>query len=276
MRTTPPFRTHRIGLRNARWMLAASLACALAAQAEEPISTDRPDFVESSDVMGTGRWQVETGLQSERTRADGLESRTTTTPLLLRLGVGHALELRLETDGAIRTRSTDTTTGATQTEHGTSDVSLGVKWRMRDGDEAQGTPAIAWLVHVDVDSGSRAFRGQGLRPSLRVVAEWELPQDVSVGVMPGLLYDKDDDGRRFTSGLLAVTVSKALAPAWHAFAELAGEDLGARPRRQPVQFFDMGVTWLVTESLQLDASVTRGLGSAAPDLAWGVGLSMRF
>ncbi len=276
MRTIAPFQTRGIRLRGARWMLGASLACALAAHAEEPISTDRPDFVESSDVMAAGRWQVETGLQSERTRDPGLELRTTTTPLLLRLGVGHALELRLETDGAIRTRSTDTATGATQSEHGTSDVSLGVKWRMRDGDEAQATPAIAWLVHVDVDSGSRAFRGQGLRPSLRVVAEWELPQDMSVGVMPGLLYDKDDDGRRFTSGLLAVTLSKALAPAWHAFAELAGEDLGARPHRQPLQFFDMGLTWLVTESLQLDTSVTRGLSSAAPDLAWGVGLSIRF
>jgi hypothetical protein len=258
------------------WLLATSLACALAAHAEEPLSTDRPDFVESSDVMGAGRWQVETGLQSERTRVNGLESRTTTTPLLLRLGVGHALELRLETEGAIHTRSTDTASGATQSEQGTSDLSLGVKGRLRDGDEAQGRPAIAWLVHVDVDSGSRGFRGRGLRPSLRVVAEWDLPQDVSVGVMPGLRYDKDDDGRRFTSGLLAVTASKALAPAWHAFAELAGEDLGARPRRQPVQFFDMGVTWLVAESLQLDASVTRGLSPAAPDLAWGMGLSMRF
>lgn len=271
MRPIPLFRTLQ-----APWLLATCLACAPAAHADEPISTDRPDFVESSDVMDAGRWQVETGLQSERTRTGGQDLRTTTTPLLLRLGVGHALELRLETDGAIRTRSTDTATGATQNERGYADLSLGVKWRMRDGDEARGTPAIAWLAHVDVDSGSRAFRGQGLRPSLRVVAEWELPQDVSVGVMPGLLYDKDDDGHRFTSGLLAVTVSKPLSPGWHGFVELGGEDLGVRPRREPVQFFDMGLTWLLTDSLQLDASVTRGLSSAAPDLAWGVGLSMRF
>jgi Putative MetA-pathway of phenol degradation len=258
------------------WVLGTCLACCLAARAEEPISTDRPDFVESSDVMGLGRWQVETGLQSERTQADGLKSRTTTTPLLLRLGVGHALELRLETDGAVRSTTTDTASGATLRERGLSDVSPGLKWHMRDGDEAQGTPAIAWLAHVDVDSGSRAFRGRGLRPSLRVVAEWELPQDFSVGVMPGLRLDKDEDGSRFTSGLVAVTVGKALSPAWHAFAELAGDDLGAKPHRQPVQFFDMGVTYLVTESLQLDAAVTRGLTSATPDLAWGVGLSMRF
>jgi len=272
---------HRFGLHLGKaWLpgacLAASLACPLAARAEDPISTDRPDFTESTDVMAPGRWQIEAGWQSERAQADGQTSRTHTTPALLRLGVGHALEMRLETDGFVRSRSTDTSSGATQRERGFSDLSLGMKWRMREGDEAQGTPAIAWLAHVDVDSGSHAFRGQGVRPSLRVVAEWELLQDFSVGVMPGLLFDKDDESRRFTSGLVAVTLGKALSPAWHAFAELAGEDLGARPHREPLQFFDMGVTYLVTESLQLDASVTRGLTPAAADLAWGVGLSMRF
>ena len=274
MRTIPP---PPQTLATARaWMLAASLACAPGARAEEPLSTDRPDFVESSDVMAPGRWQVEAGLQHERTQADGGKVRTLTTPTLLRLGVGPAMEVRLETEGTVRNDSTDTASGASRRERGFADLSLGLKWRMQEGDEARGTPAIAWLVHADVDSGSRAFRGQGVRPSLRVVAEWELPQEFSVGVMPGLLSDKGDDGRRFTSGQLGVTVSRALSPGWHAFAELAGEDLGARPHRDPVRFFDAGLTWLASESLQLDVSVAHGLTPAAPDFVWGVGLSLRF
>jgi len=258
------------------WMLAAGLAGAPGVRAEEPLSTDRPDFTESSDVMAPGRWQLETGLQHERTQSDGVQLHTLTTPTLLRLGVGHAMEVRLETDGAVRNDSTDTASGATRRERGCADLSLGLKWRMQEGDEARGAPAIAWLVHVDVDSGSRAFRGQGARPSLRVVAEWELPQEFSVGVMPGLRFDKGDDGRRFTSGQLSMTVSRALSPTWHAFAELAGADLGARPQRDPVRFFDTGLTWQAGESLQLDLSVTHGLTPAAPDFAWGVGLSLRF
>lgn len=277
MRTISPLQTFATALGTAgAWVLAAGLACAPGARAEEPLSTDRPDFVESSDVMAPERWQVEAGLQHERTQADGEKSRTLTTPTLLRLGVGHAMEVRLETDGAVRNSSTDTASGATRRERGFADLSLGLKWRLQEGDEARGTPAVAWLAQVDVDSGSRAFRGQGVRPSLRAVAQWELPQDFSVGVMPGLLFDKSDDGRRFTSGLLGVTVSKALSPGWHAFAELAGEDLGARPHRDPVRFFDTGLTWLASESLQFDVSVTHGLTPAAPDVAWGVGLSRRF
>ena len=52
-------------------------------RAEEPISTDRPDFVESSDVVGKGRFQLETGFSSERNKADGVKERLTTTPTLL-------------------------------------------------------------------------------------------------------------------------------------------------------------------------------------------------
>lgn len=69
----------------AAWVLAAGLASAPGARAEEPLSTDRPDFVESSDVMAPAHWQVEAGLQHERTQADGQKVRTLTTPMLLRL-----------------------------------------------------------------------------------------------------------------------------------------------------------------------------------------------
>jgi hypothetical protein len=68
---------------------------------------------------------------------------------------------------------------------------------------------MAWLAHVDLDTGSTAFRGQGLRPSLRFVAEWDLPDDMSIGVMPGLVADKAEDGSRFTAGIFAVTLAKA-------------------------------------------------------------------
>ncbi len=260
-------------------LLAAALAALvapLAARAGEAISTDRPDFVESSDVVGRGRFQIETGAVSERSTVGGTQSRTQTTPTLLRYGISDALELRLETDGFVRSRSQDPASGTTLRERGFSDVALGVKWHMRDADETAGTPSIAWLVHVDVDSGSRAFRGQGLRPSLRAVAEWDLPSDFSVGVMPGLLADKNADGKRFVAGIFAVTLAKELAPRWHGFVELAGQQLASRRNGGSVVTFDAGLAYLVTDSLQLDCSVARGLTSYSPDFQWGVGVSVRF
>jgi hypothetical protein len=265
--TTLPFRA----------LLAAALALALApARADEAISTDRPDFVESSDVMDAGRVQLEAGYAIERDRSAGLKSRTRSTPALLRVGLGHELEARIETDGFMQARVTQLGTGITTSQRGMSDVSLGLKWHRQDGDEKSGQPSTAWLLHVDLDSGSAAFRGQGLRPSLRYVAEWELPGDWSVGVMPGVARDSDDSGRHFLAGILAVTASTAIAPHWRGFVEVAGQRLASKSRGGSVVTFDTGLTWTLTPDLQLDLSLQRGLNRDTPDWAGAVGVSVRF
>ena len=254
----------------------AFLALPVAAWSDEGISTDRPDFVESSSVVGAHRFQIETGFSSERDKSAGLKTTTRTTPTLLRIGMNDTLEFRIETDGATRVTTEDQALGTKLSERGYSDVSFGMKWHMRDGDEKKGTPAIAWLAHLDVDTGSPAFRGQGLRPSLRMVAEWELPQDFSVGVMPGFVADRNEDGKRFVGGILAVTLGKGWGDKWHTFVEIAGQQLASKSNGGSVVTFDAGATYLLTESAQLDVSISRGLTSYTPDLQWGVGLSLRF
>lgn len=255
---------------------AALAALPIGACADDAISTDRPDFVESSDVVGRGHFQIETGFQSERSSVDGIRVRTRTTPTLLRLGVGDTIELRAETDGFAWSATDDPAGGPAVHARGYSDWSFGAKWHMQDGDEEKGTPSIAWLVHADVDTGSPAFRGSGVRPSLRLAVEWELPQEWSVGVMPGLVADKTDDGHRFTSGILAVTVGKGWSEKWHTFFEVAGQQLAARRDGGSVVTFDTGATYLVNDSLQVDFAISRGLTNTSPDFVWGVGLSARF
>jgi Putative MetA-pathway of phenol degradation len=257
-------------------VLAVLMWTSTLGQAAEAISTDRPDFVESSDVVGRGRVQIETGLSWDRSQGNGLKLQTQSTPTLLRVGISNSLELRLESDGLIRSSTRDTALGTTQRDKGFADAALGVKWHMQDGDEASGKPGMAWLLHADLDSGSAAFRGQGIRPSLRFVAEWDLPRDLSLGVMPGVLLDKNDAGQRVTVGILAVTLAKTWSPAWHSFVEVAGQRLASKAKGGNVVTFDLGAAYLVNDDVQLDASVFRGLTSDAPRWQWGVGVSLRF
>ena len=244
------------------------------AHAGDALSTDRPDFVESSDVVGPGHWQIETGLSKERDSSAGAQTRTRTTPTLLRIGLTEALELRFESDGRTSVQTTDSF--GTSRETGWSDASLGFKWRMQEGDAEKGTPGIAWLAHFDIDSGSSAFRGSGVRPSLRVVAEWDLPHDMSVGVMPGIALDSRPDGHRFASGILAVTLGKAWTPRWRTYVEIAGQQLASRRNGGSVVTLDTGLTYLVNDAFQLDLSLQRGITRESPDFAWGVGASIRF
>ena len=68
----------------------------------DPISPDRPGLVNSPDTVGTRIVQLEMGGQSDRMFAGNRLRSTGSTPLSLRFGVSERLELRMETDGAIR------------------------------------------------------------------------------------------------------------------------------------------------------------------------------
>ncbi len=254
-------------------VVSSLMLCSSAHAANDAINPDRPGFVESSDVVGRGIMQIETSLSEERNNEAGIEDRTYTTPTLIRAGINDRWELRMETDG--RTIQHTTINSFTTTVTGYSDISLGVKWHFTDESTASHTPSTGWLFDVNMDTGSREFRGVGLRPSLRFVAEWNLPDDTSLGVMPGIVYDKNDQ-HRFVSSMLAATYGKQFTPALRGFVELAAQQLASKNDGGNIIATDAGVTWLLNKDMQLDASIQRGLTDETPDWVAAIGFSMRF
>lgn len=260
-------------------LLLGCLCGADVAAAEQPakesdkIVTDRPDFVESSDVVGNGRFQLETSVALERNKDAGLKERTFSTPTLLRFGVADTLELRVETDGRLVARTDDLHDGSHMTERGYADTSLGIKWHAVD--EAGAMPSLGLLAHADLDSGSAPFRGNGVRPSLRVAAEWELPGQMALGVMPGLLRDKTADGRRFTAGIFGIVLGKEWSERWRSFVEVAAPQIARAKNGGTVATFDVGAAYLLTERCQLDSAISRGLNRNTADWSWTVGLSLK-
>lgn len=247
-------------------LLAVSPPRRLAAQ--EPIATDRPDFVESSLTVGRGVFQLETSVATDWTRVGSATERTVGTPTLFRYGVSPALELRLETEGYQRASvsGSDATTGL-------ADAALGLKWHAVDGEGLR--PSAALLLHADLPSGSRAFRTDGVRPSLRLVGEWELPAGFALGVMPGIVYDVDAAGDRQWVTLLGATVGKPVSEQLRVFVEFTAEALpiGNVPATTEL---DLGTALLLSNDVQLDLSTSFGLSEASADHALAVGFSRRF
>ena len=252
-------------------LLAALALTALpAVHAQDTIATDRPDFVESSNVVGNSRLQVETSLLLERDRSGAARERTVATPTLLRYGVGENFELRVETDGRIDARHTEP--GLRAGEKGYADTSLGLKWHAMD---ASGSlPSVGVLLHADLDSGSRGLRGEGVRPSLRVVGEWELPDDYSLGVMPGVGVERDEGGR-YRYGILGVVVGKSINERLRGFVEVALPQIARSAHGGTQASFDIGGAYLLSDTVQVDAMFSRGLNSRTPDTAFTVGFSFK-
>jgi hypothetical protein len=258
------------------WGLALLLGVSTLAGAaeEDEIVTDRPDFVESSNVVGKGRFQIETSIAQERDKADGFKDRTWSTPTLLRFGISDTLELRFETDGRMRAISDNLATGARNTENGYADVALGVKWHMADEDGMR--PSMGILVHADLDTGSSAFRAPGKGGSVRLAAEWELPDEFSLGVMPGLASQRNDDGERYTSAIFGIVLGKGWTDRFRTFVEYSAPQIARSRNGGSVTTFDIGAAYMVANTVQVDTAVSRGLNRNTPDWSWTVGLSIKF
>lgn len=244
--------------------------------AEDRISTDRPDLLTSPDAVGKGRFQVETGMQLQRDDANETRTRTLSTPTLLRLGVTDKIELRVSSDGRMRTRETDLATQDTVRARGWADAAIGVKWNTHEGDPAKGTPSVGWVFQATLPTGSRAFRDSGVRPSLIGALEWELKNDMAFAINGGLTYDKADPEGRFVSGQLGAGISKGVTERLSFAAEVVALQLAAKKHGGNIAVADIAVMYLLTDNLQLDALAGRGVTSESPKYLFTVGVSARF
>lgn len=250
------------------WILACAVGCSSGMPAvanAEALATDRPDFVESSATVCAGRWQIEMGLVRER-GAEG-ESTSWLLPTLLRVGLGESWELRFESDTFQRVRLPDG-----ESFDGMNDLAVGLKYHVQA--EPLGA-SLAWLLHADLDTGSQAFRGDGMRPSLRLVAEWALNDDWSLGVMPGVIRDHDGNSR-YTAWIASAVIGRALSDRHRVFAEIQMPQIAATEHGGTQAAFDLGGAWLLSDDLQLDTAISIGLNERAPDWAWTFGLSIRW
>ncbi len=233
--------------------------CGAAAEPEDWIATDRPDFVDAPAVVGKGRLQLETGwLRSEEARS---------TPWMLRFGVGDAVELRLESDGRLLDRSSPARA------RGWGDMALSAKWQLREGEGA--APAVGLVAQADFATGSRDFRGNGTRPSLRLPLEWDLPHDINLGIMPGYYRDRDEGGRHASVGQFGITMAKNYGERAYVFVELAAPRIAHGRDGGSTASFDFGGGYSLTRDLHVDIGVMLGLNRRTPDRALTLGLSVR-
>jgi hypothetical protein len=240
------------------------------AEEGEPLVTDRPDFVEASTTVGRGVFQFETSVGFESTDHAGPDVDTWTTPTLLRYGILDNWELRLETAGATRQEIDG------DSESGLSDIALGAKWHALDGEPGGAMPSIGLLFHLDLETGSDEFAGDGVRPSLRAVAEWELGERTALGAMAGAIYENDAGGDRFLGGIFGLVVGYSFTERFRGFAEYAAPMIASTDNGGNEAAWDTGVAYLINNDWQVDTALSFGANDNSADVFWTVGLSGRF
>jgi Putative MetA-pathway of phenol degradation len=236
------------------WIWAA---LAGAAAGEDAIVADRPGFGESAAVVPRWGVQVESGLSWTRL---GQDQRLLDLPeVLLRVGVGGRLEVRVVASDWLRAAGDGTTSS------GWSDMGIGFKWLAVAGADQVSLRGVLY-----VPNGSTRWSDNRVDPEGAVAWSRALSDAWSLGATLS--------AHRYTSVPStfvspSVSLGRALGHELSTYVEYgASVAKGALP----VQRIDNGYTWLPTGRTQLDFSLGVGLSSIAPDFFVSVGLSHRF
>lgn len=226
--------------------------------------TDRPDFTESSEVVGRDVAQWEMGSVLEFDRAAGTRTLSLGTPLL-RWGVSKRIEMRIAGDGHI----TEFSHG--QKQRGFGDTEFGLKVKFHD--ESKWLPAMAVIPFLGMPSGAAPFSGGTMSPGMKFVLAKDVP--LGFGVSSNLNVAKvTGDGTTFLQKAVTLSVGHDLVAGisgfWEAFS-FAPFDKGTGP----AWVYDMGLTRMIGPNAQWDVTWGHRLNQIGPDQFVQVGITLR-
>lgn len=230
------------------------------ADAQSPISTDRPQITEASTVVPCGSLQLENGFaEADSGRKWGLDLTETWT----RWGVPARGEARFALPEYFRNAAT-----ASGFSSGASDVVLGYKQQLgpTHGFDVSVIPSLSF------PTGSSGISSHGYDPSLQVPWSRSLSKNWTAAGMFSVAWPTQPSGRN-TTGQASVYFDRQITNPWDAWAEYSG----SFPQRGgPAHILNMGASYKPTPHQQIDFHFIYGLSAAAPDYSVGLGYSVRF
>ena len=245
-------------------LVCASVLCSCVfVRSQSTISTDRPNQTYAVTVEGKGIVQVETGVLLDRLDLEtgsALKSNFYG-QTFVRIGTGSNLEFQVATSYAtLKSDSTDT--------GGLTPLLLGAKIKVAE--ENGIWPAISFIGNVRLPwIGDKDLRPEHVAPNFRFIFAHTLSDRFGIAYNLGIAWDGFDPNPIYEYTLLftAGVINKL-----GAYVELFGFLLEENPNRHS---FDFGLTYLLTNNIQLDASYGRSFSD--PDGHYfNFGASFRF
>ena len=240
-------------------LLVVPMALAPAVRADD-FDADRPDFTNGTSVLPGRTAQVELGWTRDHF-ASG-ESDDTFGESLLRLGLGHRLELRWQGPDWNRARAPG------MFESGLGSVAVGMKLRL----SPPGQPFSTGLLgQIGIPGGAGSFGHDAVDLAATLVGELD---GEHAGIAANFTLSREGPlAARVWSGALTLSANRELAPGWSGFLEWYEvlDDTDHRP-----DFVDTGVLWMAAPRTQLDLRAGERIDRGERHTFFGAGVSQRF
>ncbi len=264
-----------------RLAVALALLATLPARAQtaatgtdDYINPDRPGIADGSNVVGAGRFEVETGLQREYRSDDAVQDQTLFAPTLLRLGLSGNWEARIESNVYTWVSSFDPAQGSTHRE-GASPISIGAKYHFLDSAGVR-QPSMGAILRIFPPSGTGSFGSAHATGDFRLAADWDFAPRWSLNPNLGVGVYEGDARRLYTAALFAATLNFNPNKILNLFVDAAIQSPETNGGATSI-VYDGGVACLIGRDIQLDVSLGTGAAGATPPHPFlAAGISKRF
>lgn len=244
------------------------------------MSTDRPDKTESPYTVDAGHFQFEMDvLNYAYDRHNGLPGDTrieslSIAPVNLKAGLCNWADLQvvLETYTSVRTHVR--ATREVENQRGFGDVTIRLKGNMWGNDE--GETALAVMPYVKLPTNQDHLGNNSVEGGLIVPFAVGLPRGWGMGVMTQLDIIRDEPGRGHHPEFVnTITFGHNIVGNLDGYVEFFSA-VSTERDSEWIGTFDTGVTYGLTEDIQLDAGINIGVTKAADDWNPFIGISWRF
>lgn len=237
------------------------------------LATDRPDGTESPYTVDAGHVQIEASL-IDFTRDKGSGGRVETLTLMdtnLKFGLLNNMDLQIILP--LWAEEQSLSEGAQEIINGTGDVTLRLKMNLWGND--QGSTAFGIMPFIKLPTGTDLSNGK-TEGGLISMFSWQAGEKWGLGLMAEIdaVYDEaegDHDMQFVHTAVIGFDLMEPLG-AYVEYIGIAADEGDFDYQAQ----LSTGLTWGLSEDVQLDTGVRIGLNEAAEDLTIFAGFSIRF
>lgn len=245
-----------------------------------PMATDRPDKTESPYTLDAGHFMFEMDVATytyDRDRSAGADVRTqgwAIAPVNLKLGLTNDIDLQVIIEPYSRVRTDDRAAGTIERQSGFGDITTRLKVNLWGNDG--GTTAFAIMPFLKFPTNQDGLGNKSVEGGVIFPLAVELPHGWGLGMQTEVDFLRTENGGGYHASFLnSITLGHDIVGNLAGYMEFFSEV--STQRNTPwVGTFDVGLTYAVTENIQLDAGINIGVTESAPDFNPFLGLSWRF
>ncbi len=244
------------------------------------LSTDRPDRTESAYTVDAGHFQIEMDVLNytyDRHNAERSNTRVESVgiaPMNLKLGLLNNLDLQVMLETYTSVRVHDLSTGVVEKQRGFGDVTIRTKLNLWGNDT--GTTAFALMPFVKLPTNQDHLGNNSVEGGIIAPLAVALPADWGMGVMSEVDFVRDESGGGHHPEFVnTITFSHDIVGKLAGYVEFFSL-VNTESDADWIGTFDCGVTYSLTDDIQLDAGINIGVTRSAEDLSPFIGLSWRF